>query len=880
MKPLKLSMSAFGPYAEKETLDFTVLGASTLFLICGPTGAGKSTVLDAMCYALYGKTSGGVRSGGNLRSDYAGPDVMTEVTFDFSLGDKIYRVYRCPEQMRQKKRAKDTSAVALQKAEAALYELDAEGNEKKLLASKNVEKEIDGLLGVEVDQFRQIILLPQGDFRKLLLADSQDRQKIMQKLFRTDVYWRLEMKLAGRVKALEKEYDALRLRISERLSSCGAAGVEALAEKRGEAEKKSAEAAALYEKAEAGAADFLKEYDAAKTLAEAWTRLSRADADEKKLAAEKEKMDALALRIEKISMAARLEPEVRQLEKTYASGVERARQLADAERNYEALAKRLGAEAERKAALDREAPARKAEGVELARLRQMQPAAARYGEAAAEADAFGKKAAEAERARVSAENQHGVRSRDAEEKKRVAGVLAAAFLHGQAAYLAESLEEGQPCPVCGATHHPAKAHTAEAVPRKEDVENARAAAETAEKAEVAALQKFQKAQRAEADAKTACAAAAERLAQLADRVPEEYRNPEALGEAIRRLEKSAADYEKRLGEAQAAAQELAGKTKAAETEKTLLEKDVEALRDQYRKDQAVLEERSREEGFDGQRELKEYFREIPEEPALRQTVSAYKAAVKSAADRKADETKTIAGRPRPDMAEWDEKRRAADRAVKDALTAKNSWEHAAAQYKDAMDAIEAIKKEQEKTGAAYTLAGRLYDLYRGKENGINLERFVLGALLDDVTEAANLRLHTMSGGRYRLARRTGERLDRRKGGGLDLEVFDSYTGKNRPAATLSGGETFLASLSLALGLADVVQEYAGGIRLDAMFIDEGFGTLDSESLDLALKTLMKLQSAGRLVGIISHVDELEERIPAKLRVTKTERGSRAAFEIG
>ena len=177
------------------------------------------------------------------------------------------------------------------------------------------------------------------------------------------------------------------------------------------------------------------------------------------------------------------------------------------------------------------------------------------------------------------------------------------------------------------------------------------------------------------------------------------------------------------------------------------------------------------------------------------------------------------------------------------------------------------------------MVGGLYDVIRGQETGINLERFVLGALLDDVTRKANIRLSVMSGGRYQLQRALGERADARKKAGLDLEVMDSYTGKARPASTLSGGETFLASLSLALGLADVVQEYAGGVRLDSMFIDEGFGSLDQETLDLALKTLAGLQGQNRLIGIISHLSELEERITTRLRVDRTKKGSVAVFEV-
>lgn len=229
---------------------------------------------------------------------------------------------------------------------------------------------------------------------------------------------------------------------------------------------------------------------------------------------------------------------------------------------------------------------------------------------------------------------------------------------------------------------------------------------------------------------------------------------------------------------------------------------------------------------------------------------------------------------------WEEKRTTLLGEMKDAAAAKAAKEAEWKQQKETEKKLEELAKKQVEIDKKYKLVSRLWDAARGKDTGINLERFVLGALLDAVTEKANLRLMEMSSHRYELLRKRGERDDGRKTAGLDLEVFDGNTGRARPAATLSGGETFLASLSLALGLADVVQEYAGGIHLDAMFIDEGFGSLDSESLDLAMKTLQQLKGQDRLVGLISHVGGLEERIPAKLRVRKTKTGSTAAFEIG
>ena len=206
MRPERLTISAFGPYPEEEFLDFGELKGNSLFLICGPTGAGKSTILDAVCYGLYGKTSGAVRSGEAMRSNYVGPERETYVQFDFSIGNKHYRVRRNPTQFLERRKG-DKSKPVERKAKAELYEIDEKGEEIRLITAKGVDKEVENLIGVGADQFRQIILLPQGDFRKLLLADSSERQQIMEQLFQTRIYLNFEKRLQEETKNLENDYE-------------------------------------------------------------------------------------------------------------------------------------------------------------------------------------------------------------------------------------------------------------------------------------------------------------------------------------------------------------------------------------------------------------------------------------------------------------------------------------------------------------------------------------------------------------------------------------------------------------------------------------------------------------------------------------------------
>lgn len=874
MRPLRLEMTAFGPYAGHTALDFTSLGENRLFLICGPTGAGKSTILDAMCYALYGKTSGGERSGAGLRSSYAGPDVLTEVTFDFAIGDKVYRIRRCPEQMRQGRRK--SGQLVQQKAESALYELD--GPEPRLLASKETEKRAAELLGVGVDQFRQIILLPQGEFRRLLLADSKERQGIMRQLFHTELYEELEDAIGTKARELEKRRKEADLTLQTRLSACGADTVEALAAKTAEAEKETEAARRQCEAAEREEAAFRKDYDAAQALAGAWARLEAAEAAGRALAAKKDAMERQAAEVERIAAAARLKDAKEALDRTLAEGREEAARLQDIAARLARLRDAQAAAGRTAAALEAETPRRKAQAEEAARLVHTAELAAgcrQAADAAARAEAAWKRAAAA---RQAAEKKKQAADAARTAARQDASAYELAFLHGQAAYLASGLRDGEPCPVCGAVHHPAPAESAGSLPDKSAVEAKRQAADAADRAAEEAARAADEARQTENARAADRAAASAALEMIEKELPPDLRDPEAIQRRRAALLREQAQWEKDTRDAQTRRQQAGEALKSAEKEEELTRSRVETLRARYTEHRETLLARAQAAGFADIAAFEPYFARLGEEAALRRALTDYEAAVK-AEKAKADAARQdTGGAPKPDMAQWEARQAAVSARTRDAVAALARWRSTLALCRDTRQAADAILAGQRDIDRQYLLAGRLAKLFRGDENGVNLERFVLGALLDDVLRAANLRLSAMSGGRYQLSRRL-DRDDRRKKSGLDLDVFDSYTGQARPANTLSGGETFLASLSLALGLADVVQEYAGGIRLDAIFIDEGFGTLDAESLDLALRTLTVLQSADRLVGIISHVAELAERIPAQLRVTKTDCGSTAAFSV-
>ncbi len=873
MRPLRLEMSAFGPYAGTEILDFSALGAHRLFLICGPTGAGKSTILDAMCYALYGKTSDD-RSGKNLRSGYAAPDVLTRVVFDFAIGGKRYRVARIPEQLRQKKRGE---GQALQRTEATLSEISEDGTER-LVSAKETDKEVAKLIGVEVDQFRQIILIPQGDFRKLLLADSRDRQAIMQQLFHTKIYGKLVEDLGRRASAGTAAYEEIKTQIRLKLENAGAETAEDLATKTEETRNAEKEAEAAQKAAEAAQIAVRKTYDEAKALADAHARLAAAKEMAVKLAARLPEMETKTAELSKIRAAARMKDAKENLEKTKAAGMKRGAEAEALRKELAAIEAGLAKATAAWTTLTAAETTFQEKEKELLRLSEMKEPAARLEAARADMASREKDEAAKQKAVETAKEISAAAEAAQKEAKITAERLEFLFLQGQAAYLARTLKDGAPCPVCGSLTHPAAAHTDDVIPERAEVAAAKAARDKKEAAAQAATKNLADAEKNLSAAQQETTAARAALAALEARLPEAYRDGQALAQTIAAITADITRYkaerEKVTTEKQKAEQEAAAVRAKAET----AEKDVTALRTQYTEDRKILEDRAREEGFQSIDEFAGYFARLPQEAALQKELTDFHAARAATTEKEKTEETFIAGRAAPDMAAEEEKRAAADRARDDATKAKAETAARLALLIDTEKAVAALSAKQKETEAKFQLAQGLYDVYRGKETGVDLERFVLGALLDDVTQAANARLHIMSGGRYRLSRQI-DRDDKRKSAGLDLEVFDSYTGLSRPANTLSGGETFLASLSLALGLADVVQQYAGGIHLDAMFVDEGFGTLDSESLDLALRTLTGLENSHRLVGIISHVEELAERIDAKLVVDKTDCGSHAAFRV-
>lgn len=774
MKPLQLTMRAFGAYADEQTIDFTLLGDKNFFLIHGPTGSGKTTILDAISFALYGSASGDLRESKSLRSDYAPAEQKTEVEFTFSSGEQIYQVLRAPEQELKKQRGEGTRKVP---AAAALFKLLADGSKEPLAAkSDEVTKKVTELIGFKAEQFRQIVLLPQGEFRRFLIAESKDRKAILETIFKTELYRRIETLLADRSSAIDSDYKQLKQQRQFILDSSHCEDQAQLSGKLQELQQQQASIAAALLAAASQLETAKQQRQQAQEVHNAFKEAAAAQT-------------ALQSLLEQRPAVAAVKNEAAQAEKA-----------AFLEEIYNStLRAHKHNEESKKTALHAAAATTSAqEGLqELHQQLQKQLQLLQLGDITGASDLT---------QALELLNRHILHLNS--ETAKLSGVTA------ELERLAGTLVDNEPCPVCGSPHHPKPATVSAA-------------------------------QKAELQAKMQSLA---QKTQLLQHLQQQYQQAQI-----------------QLARCEAAQTAAHSALASADTE--FLE-----LRDRFK-------ERLTASEFTTQNDFLAALRPESKRRELQQTITTYEQNLAAATDRLQRAQAAVDGKTAPDLdavlaAEQHASQHYNGLTAQSAVTARES-----AELERQQQQLLQLEAKMTALQEAYQTAAALAETAKGNNTArLTFSAFVLQAILDDVLQAANLRLTSMSRGRYSLSR-TGDVLDARRENGLNIEVTDSFTGIARPVKTLSGGEIFLASLSLALGLSDVVQAYAGGIHLDTILVDEGFGTLDTEALDMAIRTLTDLQKGGRLVGIISHVGELRERISARLEVIPGQRGSRAIFHV-
>lgn len=757
MRPQILTMTAFGPYAGVETIDFTQLGDKRFFLITGPTGSGKTTILDAITFALYGTPSGDLRDNRSLRSDYATPDQKTEVKFQFTNQNRTFEVTRTPEQVLNKQRGEGTRTVP---AGASLVERLPDGKRNVLGTTNNtVTRAVESLLGFQARQFRQLMVLPQGEFRRFLVADSKERKGILETLFKTEQYSALEEALDARAKDLKKQYEDCRTRYTLLLESTQVENVEELKQR---LEKEKAEGKALADqaqKAQQAASTALTALQQARQLAQLFQNREACRKRQAALAAQEPAMVELKKKLAWLEEAQKIHPIYDRTRKT-------KNQLEAAD----AILKKARAE----------------ESTSRQTLQQLLAAATQD--------------------HAQALQEQVVRVR--EQLARMTAVS------GETVRLAQGLQPGQPCPVCGSLEHPRPATRT----RKE---------------------------REELDRKT-----------------------QAMEKQIRELNRK----QKALEDAQKTADQAAGSCRTAEESRTAAQQAFDADVETYKATLAASP-------FPDQHSFLAAHKALSQKPLWQQQVQQYQDQRSSLAGELQLLDQQIAGRTLPEMEPLEKGARETRTIAQALVTRSGALQETLRREEEALKKLARLGKELEKLQEAYGPIGLLADTAKGNNSRkLTFSSFVLQAVLDDVLQTANLRLNKISQGRYSLYRSQGI-VDARKEQGLGLEIMDAFTGQARAVTTLSGGEIFFTSLSLALGLSDVLESYAGGLHLDTILVDEGFGSLDPETLDSAVSALLELQQGGRLVGIISHVAELKERISAQLEIIPTNQGSTTRFRV-
>ncbi|MEW6112872.1 MAG: SMC family ATPase [Thermodesulfobacteriota bacterium] len=1020
MRPVRLEMKAFGPYASGQVLDFSEIDGRSLFLIHGPTGSGKSTILDAICFALYGESSGGDRAVRHLRSDHASPSDATEVIFDFRLAGQEYRIQRKPEQEVPKKRG---SGFVRVKPDAHLWKVRESDDGPKLDPVESgwsrVTDFVEGLVGFSKDQFRQVMMIPQGRFRELLTAGSGTRQAILEVLFQTGFYRSVEEALKTAAKTLADEAQELRRRQQAILEQSEVESGEQLLERAGSKATEIKELRAKVELAQRLDKEARERLEQSKKVAEKLKEIGLARAALKGLEEQGKRFNTERSVLGQARKAATLSSAALSLTK-------REKESRDAEKKCEKARARLKVATETQAQAaqafrieqDRE-PERQNAHIELTRLdelagrmneletaeselvvatrefkerdAQLLLANKNHEEAVGRLDETRQALHEAEKAASQVElaqarwkevvrvlenrlkldeltkNKLSVTKRLGIAQKELSEILDSlgrtdaehaaledGWFRGQAAILAKGLAPGEPCPVCGSPDHPAPAISEQDLPDQEQLKAKKAERDRlAEKrltlerkkndlekslSEVAATTRAIEQSMAEWSARSREEIETERDARAkelelsrkaskeAERLKEEVRAAELALSSVREqrpeLEKALGQARDRLGRVQALAEERRSRVpeqlrardaleKATQNAKITVTRLQDAL-DQARQANATANETvsaSRAEVDAAQTaaleagrrflaEREEFTRRLreagfPDEAAfnkarlsddrieeIERSIKTFDESTAAARNRLERAEQAASDTEAPDLeqleADAKQKRNDRDRIVRE----QGALEKEIATLRKACEAYEAAAKKQAALEAEYSIVGRIAEVANGENRDrITFQRYVLATLLEDVLAAASDRLKRMSAGRF-LLRRVEEHADRRTAGGLDLEVIDEYTGTSRPVSTLSGGESFLASLALALGLADVVQSYSGGIQLDTIFIDEGFGSLDPEALELAYRCLVDLQQSGRLVGIISHVPELKEQINVRLEVEQSRSGSTARFVVG
>ena len=937
MRPEKLTISAFGPYADKTEIDLSRLGEGGLYLITGDTGAGKTTIFDAITFSLYGQASGQVRDSAMFRSKYADTATETFVELEFSYQGKKYQIFRSPEYMAPKKRG---TGLTLRKAEAQLTYPD---ERQPVTKARDVTRAVEELLGLDYEQFTQIAMIAQGDFQKLLLAGTVQRGEIFRQIFHTGLYQQVQQKLKDAARNRYKEYDEMRRSITQYLD--GVKFQQAEGTGAGEfAELKKVKFEGKLERSLELLEDFInqgeirenalfteeqevdqkirtmekllhlssqkqsleqKETFAEEQLKKLLPELEKATAEAEKYHDTDQKCEKLGLlirekeeQLKKYQLLEQLKEELdeigTQLEKSRAQKEANIRQEEQIQKDMEQLKK------ERSTLENSEVDLQKAMTEKEKRTQRKTELNGLETEIREFRNLYD----------ATKEQQKKYQAACQEEKQQneYYQQIFHRFLDAQAGLLAQELKNGLPCPVCGSTSHPhpkmlSGGHpvTQETLDNekreldklvKDSTDQSVKAGKLKERSNAAwkqivlsaeelleDFQRFRKESRSTAGQagdfmtvwkqmilminreKEQCG----NLLEESDRKIREARENTKRKKTVEKLLENLQKEKDRIQEKKNFCdREQAGLTmKAAENKKQQQNAAEEIRQIHLETGKEVLETEIKEKQQEyrnlkeNHKKAKETFERFQaEKERITSTIKTFREQQKEIGEIHEEEIRAQYTKSTAQKAELTEKR-------KELFSIQSG-------NREIFQKVQKQKEEMTAAEKEYVWIKNLSDTANGNLNGkakIELETYIQMSYFDRILRRANVRLMTMSSGQYELKRQE-QSENRKEKAGLDLNVIDHYNGTERSVKTLSGGETFQASLSLALGLSDEIQASAGGIRLDSMFVDEGFGSLDEEALSQAVKALSGLADGHRMVGIISHVAELKERIENKIIVTK------------
>ena len=937
MRPEKLTISAFGPYADRTEIDFSRLGDSGLYLITGDTGAGKTTIFDAITFALYGQASGQVRDSAMFRSKYADTATETFVELVFSYQGKKYQVFRSPEYMAPKKRG---TGLTLRKAEAQLIYPD---ERQPVTKARDVTRAIEELLGLDYEQFTQIAMIAQGDFQKLLFAGTVQRGEIFRQIFHTGIYQQVQLKLKDAARSRYKEYDEMRRSIAQYLD-----GVKLRQREGTEAEEFAELKKGKFEGKLERSLEILKSF------------IDQGEKRESELLKQEQELDQkirtmenmLHLSAQKRNLEQKKDLARKQLEQLLpdlekASG--EAEKYKDADQKCEALGILIREKQEQlkkyqvleqlKKELDEiRMQLKKCRAGQEANIRQEQQLHKDMEQLKKERSLLENSQLDLQKAITEKEKRtqrkselngletgmrefKGLYEATKEQQKKYQAAYEKAqqqseyyqqifhsFLDAQAGILAQELKENEPCPVCGSLSHPhprmiSKGRTV----TQEILDNEKIKLDKLEKISAdQSLEAGKLKERSNASWKQIVSGAEELLEEFQEFRKETKNGNGQAGDfrtvwkqMILMINREKEQCENLLTESDRKIREAEENTKRKQkVEKLLenLEKEKDILQEKKNscdREQAGLTTKASENEKQQKNAAEEIRQAHPEagkevlEKEIREKQQEYidlkenSRKMKETLERFQAEKARITSTIKTLEEQQKEIGEIREDEIREQYTESTMQKTELAEKRKELFSIQSgnleifrkvqkRKEEMTKAEAEYVWMKNLSDTANGNLNGkakIELETYIQMAYFDRILRRANVRLMTMSSGQYELKRQE-QSENRKEKVGLDLNVIDHYNGTERSVKTLSGGESFQASLSLALGLSDEIQASAGGIRLDSMFVDEGFGSLDEEALSQAVKALSSLADGHRMVGIISHVAELKDRIENKIIVTK------------